>query len=159
MPSMGRFILSRANAALGGPVIAVGIILIGRRSLAPRQDVRFEGRRRQGSGMEGKQDVSAPERTMDAAKRTALYRSPAFLEHETGAHVENASRLVAIETEFADLRSSAIWRLKTKMDDARAQGWDLLAEIVSEVKRQIARSTARLAALRRQRAARAKTVT
>ena len=48
------------------------------------------------------------------------------------------------------LRSSAIGRLKTKIDDTRAQGWDLLAEIVSEVKRQIGRSTARLAALRRQ---------
>jgi hypothetical protein len=59
-------------------------------------------------------------------------------------------RLLAIDGEFADLRSSAIGRLKTKIDDTRAQGWDLLAEIVSEVKRQIGRSTARLAALRRQ---------
>jgi len=59
-------------------------------------------------------------------------------------------RLIAIEVEFADLHRSAIWRLKTKMDDARRQGWDLLEEIVREVNRQITRASARLAALRRQ---------
>jgi acetoin utilization deacetylase AcuC-like enzyme len=32
--------------------------------------------------------------------RTALFRSPVFLEHDTGPHVENASRLVAIDVEF-----------------------------------------------------------
>ena len=67
---------------------------------------------------------------------------------------EIEERLLAIDGEFADLRTSAIGRLKTKIDDARAQGWDLLAEIVAEVKRQLARSTSRLAALRRQKAAR-----
>jgi acetoin utilization deacetylase AcuC-like enzyme len=34
------------------------------------------------------------------AHRTALYRSPAFRDHDTGAHVENASRLVAIDAEL-----------------------------------------------------------
>jgi hypothetical protein len=60
-------------------------------------------------------------------------------------------RLVAIDGEFADLRASAIWRLKTKMDDARTQGWDLFAEIVLEVKRQISRTRARLVSLRHRR--------
>ncbi|MEZ5320098.1 MAG: J domain-containing protein [Vicinamibacterales bacterium] len=58
-------------------------------------------------------------------------------------------RLIAIDAEFADLRASAIWRLKARLDESRAQGWDLLAEIVNEVKRQVARQSARLAALRR----------
>jgi len=34
------------------------------------------------------------------AHRTALYRSPAFRDHDTGAHVENTSRLVAIDAEL-----------------------------------------------------------
>jgi hypothetical protein len=58
-------------------------------------------------------------------------------------------RLIAIATEFADLERSAIGRLRQKVDDARAQGWDLVAEIVSEVRRDISRAAARLAALRR----------
>jgi acetoin utilization deacetylase AcuC-like enzyme len=37
------------------------------------------------------------------ARRTALYRSPIFRQHDTGAHVENASRLVAIENELERL--------------------------------------------------------
>ena len=57
-------------------------------------------------------------------------------------------RLIAIEAEFADLRRSAIWRLKGKIDTARAQGWDLFAEMVMQVKREIARAQARLATLR-----------
>lgn len=61
-------------------------------------------------------------------------------------------RLIAIEAEFADLQRSAIWRLKTKMDDARRQGWDLLEEIVREVNRQMTRASSRLAALRRRQA-------
>ena len=37
------------------------------------------------------------------AYRAALLRSPAFLEHDTGGHVENASRLVAIDHELERL--------------------------------------------------------
>ena len=37
------------------------------------------------------------------ASQAALYRSPVFLEHETGAHVENASRLIAIDAELERL--------------------------------------------------------
>ncbi len=59
------------------------------------------------------------------------------------------ARLLAIEMEFTDLRRSAIWQLKIKIDDARAQGWDLFAEMVMHIKREISRANARLAVLRR----------
>jgi hypothetical protein len=57
--------------------------------------------------------------------------------------------LVAIEAEWTSLHTSAIGRLKHRIDDARAQGWDLFAEMILQVKREIARATARLATLRR----------
>jgi hypothetical protein len=59
------------------------------------------------------------------------------------------ARLVAIEMEFGELKRSAIWQLKTKIDEARAQGWDLFAEMVMHIKREISRANARLAVLRR----------
>jgi hypothetical protein len=58
-------------------------------------------------------------------------------------------RLVAIEAELADLRASAIGRLQQKIADAKRQGWDLFAEMVLQVKREVARATAQLASLRR----------
>lgn len=63
--------------------------------------------------------------------------------------VEITDRLVAIEAEFADLKSSAIYRLKGKIDDAKAQGWDLFAEMRMQVKGEIARTRTRLAKLSR----------
>jgi len=57
------------------------------------------------------------------------------------------ARTIAIDLEFADLRRSAIWRLKTKIDDAREQGWDLFAEMVLSVKREVQRASWRLASL------------
>jgi len=57
------------------------------------------------------------------------------------------ARLIDIEAEFADLHRSAISRLKGRIDDARAQGWDLFAEMIQQVKRDIARGTARLASI------------
>jgi hypothetical protein len=54
------------------------------------------------------------------------------------------ARLVAIEAEWADLRASAIWRLKGRIDEARQQGWDLFAEMVLQVQREIRRATLRL---------------
>jgi hypothetical protein len=54
-------------------------------------------------------------------------------------------RLLAIDAELADLRSSAIGQLRRKIDDARAQGWDLFAEMVLEVQREVRRAKARLA--------------
>jgi hypothetical protein len=59
------------------------------------------------------------------------------------------ARLVAIELEFGELRRSAIWQLKIKIDEAREQGWDLFAEMVMHIKREISRANARLAVLRR----------
>ena len=59
------------------------------------------------------------------------------------------ARLVAIELEFGELRRSALWQLKMKIDDARAQGWDLFAEMLLHIRREIARAKARLAVLRR----------
>lgn len=59
------------------------------------------------------------------------------------------ARLLAIDIEFADLRQSAIWQLKIRIDDARAQGWDLFSEMLLHIKREISRANARLAALRR----------
>jgi hypothetical protein len=60
-----------------------------------------------------------------------------------------SAQLVHIETEFAGVRRSAIARLKTKIDDARAQGWDLFAEMIRQVTREIGLARAKLARLRR----------
>ena len=59
------------------------------------------------------------------------------------------ARLLAIDIELVDLRQSAIWQLKIKIDDARAQGWDLFSEMLLHIKREISRTSARLAVLRR----------
>ena len=61
-------------------------------------------------------------------------------------------RRLAMDAELADLKTSAIWRLNAKMEEARLQGWDLFAEMLREVDREIRRATARLARLRKQRA-------
>jgi hypothetical protein len=58
-------------------------------------------------------------------------------------------RLVAIDVELTDLRRSAIARLKRRIDETRAQGWDLFAEMLRSVHRDVARAKARLASLRR----------
>lgn len=88
----------------------------------------------------------------------AWERSPeAIVGDDAGSDAERArrrvaemhARLVAIDRELAELRESAIGRLKIKIDDARAKGWDLMAEMVAEVKREVGRATARLASLRR----------
>lgn len=59
------------------------------------------------------------------------------------------AHLILIDAEFAELRDSAINGLKRKIDDARSRGWDLFAEIVSHVKREVGKQTARLATLQR----------
>lgn len=61
-----------------------------------------------------------------------------------------AARLVEIEAEFADLRRSAIARLKTRIDDARERGWDLFGEMIRQVKREIGLAKAKLARMERQ---------
>jgi hypothetical protein len=60
-----------------------------------------------------------------------------------------SARLVDIESAFADVRRSAIARLKTKIDDARAQGWDLFGEMVRQVTREIGMAQAKLKRLTR----------
>jgi hypothetical protein len=57
-------------------------------------------------------------------------------------------RLAAIDAEWADLRRSAIYQLRTKIERTRAEGWDLFAEMVVQVKSDIARARARLARVR-----------
>lgn len=60
---------------------------------------------------------------------------------------EVEARLLTIDLAFADLDASAIGQLRSKIADARRQGWDLFAEMVHEMKREIVRARARLAAL------------
>lgn len=67
----------------------------------------------------------------------------------TRRHRDLTERLVQIDAELADLRTSAIGRLQKKIEDTRRQGWDLFAEMVREVRREIARGSARLEKLRR----------
>ena len=61
---------------------------------------------------------------------------------------EVEEQLAAIDAEFIELRNSAIARLKDKIDDTRRKGWDLFAEMVAQVKSDIARAHARLVAVR-----------
>jgi hypothetical protein len=61
-------------------------------------------------------------------------------------------RRLLIEAEMADLRTSAIWRLNLKIEEARIQGWDLFAEMIREVQRETQRATQRLASLNRKAA-------
>jgi uncharacterized coiled-coil protein SlyX len=63
--------------------------------------------------------------------------------------VEIEERLAAIDAEFIELRNSAIARLKHKIEETRKKGWDLFAEMVMQVKADIARANARLVAARR----------
>jgi hypothetical protein len=57
------------------------------------------------------------------------------------------AQMVDLDREFADLQRSAIGRLKNKMDDARARGWDLFGEMVRQTQREIATARAKLAKL------------
>lgn len=63
--------------------------------------------------------------------------------------VEIEERLTVIDAEFIELRNSAIARLKHKIEETRRKGWDLFAEMVMQVKADIARANARLVAARR----------
>jgi hypothetical protein len=57
------------------------------------------------------------------------------------------ARLVDVDGELSDLRRSAIFGLKEKIDEAHARSWDLFAEMVLTVRRDIGRARRRLAAL------------
>ena len=58
-------------------------------------------------------------------------------------------RLAAMNVELASLRASAIYKLKQKIDKTRAEGWDLFAEMILQVKTEIGRARAKLALLGR----------
>ena len=60
-------------------------------------------------------------------------------------------RRLAMDAELADLCGTAIWRLHRKIEDARQQGWDLFAEMIREVEREIRRAEAKRARLERRR--------
>ncbi len=62
--------------------------------------------------------------------------------------VELEMRLADLERECAAVRGSAIARLQRRIAETRAQGWDLFAEMLLHVKREIARARARLASIR-----------
>ena len=79
----------------------------------------------------------SPESTLDDEPEAARARVQRRL-------AEVDARLVMIQAELDDLRSSAIWRLKGRIDEARRQGWDLFAEMILQVKREIGRATIRL---------------
>ena len=73
------------------------------------------------------------------AERARLQRRAAAL----------TERLAELDAAFDDLRSSAIARLKSRIDEARVQGWDLFAEMVRQIKREIATAEVKLRRLRR----------
>ena len=56
--------------------------------------------------------------------------------------------LVVIAAEFVELRKSAIYRLKTKIESTRVEGWDLFAEMRLQVKSEVGRAKARFMKLR-----------
>jgi hypothetical protein len=62
--------------------------------------------------------------------------------------VELEMRLADLEREFAAVRGSAIARLQRRIEETRAQGWDLFTEMLLHVRREIARARARLASIR-----------
>lgn len=62
---------------------------------------------------------------------------------------ELRDRRTAIEREMSELRDSAIGRLQRRIDGARAQGWDLFAEMIRHVEREVAAARSRLASLTR----------
>jgi hypothetical protein len=73
----------------------------------------------------------------DAVRRRAVRRV-----------AELEDRLAALNAEWAELRRSAIYQLKSKIERTRAEGWDLFAEMVLQVRSDITRARARLARAR-----------
>lgn len=81
---------------------------------------------------------SVPDDDPDAPRRRTARRMAGIEE-----------KLAAIDVEFVELRNSAIARLHNKIEETRRQGWDLFAEMVMQVKADIARAKARLVAAQR----------
>jgi len=62
---------------------------------------------------------------------------------------EMEERLALVEAEFIELRNSAIARLRNKIEETRRKGWDLFAEMVMQVRADVARAQARLVTAQR----------
>lgn len=73
-----------------------------------------------------------------AAIRLRLVRRVAQLEE----------RLAALQIELGELKASALWALKAKVDDAALKGRDLVAELLARLERDVLVATNRLAAMR-----------
>ena len=56
-------------------------------------------------------------------------------------------RLRVIEAEIAELKVSDLYQLKTKVEEAESGGRDLLTDMASQIKRQIADARKRLAVM------------
>ena len=74
----------------------------------------------------------------DAERARLQRRAAALTEH-----------LAELDAEFDDLKLSAIARLKHRIDEARGQGWDLFAEMIRQIKREIATAQVKLSRLKR----------
>jgi len=61
---------------------------------------------------------------------------------------EVEERLAVVHAERDALKASALWELKARVDEATAQGRDLIADMVRRLKRDIMVATNRLAAMR-----------
>ena len=73
------------------------------------------------------------------AERARLHRRAAAL----------TQQLATLDAELDDMRSSAIAKLERRIGEARSQGWDLFAEMVRQIKREIAAAQIKLVRLRR----------
>jgi hypothetical protein len=60
---------------------------------------------------------------------------------------ELREQLLELDLEMADLAASAIAKLKQRSDEAKAQGWELFAEMRRQVKREIMTAQFRLTGL------------
>lgn len=63
--------------------------------------------------------------------------------------VQIEEHLAAFDSELDALKTSPLWELKAKVDEAAAKGRDLVGDMVTRLKRDIMASTNRLAAMRR----------
>jgi hypothetical protein len=61
-------------------------------------------------------------------------------------------RLRSIQAEIIELKSSDLYQLKGKVEEAEGEGRDLLVELVSQMKRQITEARKRLAVISPKRA-------
>ena len=61
---------------------------------------------------------------------------------------ELEEQLAAVQAERDELRASALWELKARVDEASTKGRDLIADMVRRLKRDVMVATNRLAAMR-----------